>query len=43
MPDGSGRCLLVADNLAVSFENGNEFPRPADSNLFENIDPFSLG
>jgi hypothetical protein len=33
---------VVADDLAVSFENGSEFPRPADSNLFENIDPFGV-
>jgi len=25
---------VVADDLAVSFENGSEFPRAAESNLF---------
>jgi len=38
----AGNQNVVADNLAVSFENGSEFPRPAYSNLFENIDPFGV-
>ena len=30
------------NDLAGSFENGSEFPRPADTNLLENIDAFSV-
>lgn len=38
----AGNENVVADDFAVSFENGSELPRPGDSNLFENIDPFSV-
>jgi hypothetical protein len=33
---------VIADHLAVSFEHGSESPRSSDSNLFENIDAFSV-
>ena len=38
----AGNENVVADDLAVSFENGREFPNPSDSNLLENIDAFGV-
>jgi len=38
----AGNENMVANDFAVSFENGREFPNPSDSNLLENIDTFGV-
>ena len=38
----AGNENVVADDLAVSFENGREFPNASDSNFLENVDTFGV-